>query len=457
MIISFKEFEERHKASPKWQNLSKAERQARYQSYVSSVAGASANRQSGPKRQKTVKKMLKADRKASKKSSKVGGTAVGALSGPSYDYASVLHNPFLNVPPVGYPMSGNAPSFKYRGFAVGQMTVGANGSGQVTMSPLICANGAAQGIRYTNTAASNCPGDRFMPPSATGTVTAALNVPLTASSGGAAQTLIRMVAAGIRIRSAQALLEKKGECISLMIPISGLDIDNITFQAALTDYRNFASRHPLNIPESPWFSALWSPTEPPGQLISSSNPRFSQSADAVYDNLSTLSTFTQTNLGIAVQGATPGDIFEWEAYGWYEAFGAAALVTSNSTVTPSDPAGVSLISAAVSKQSINAMTKNVDGAIPASTVVNGFEKALGYMSNLFGTQNATKSLTSSASSDSNLIDGIPEDQWISQMEDRWLNLFSLPSPPSSIDSAAPVAEESLSGVGDLMESLAALA
>jgi len=161
-------------------------------------------------------------------------------------------------------------------------------------------------------------------------------------------------------------------------------------------------------------------------------------ADTIYQTLAVLPPSNYA-LGILVVGAAPGTIFDFEVVGFYELFGGTQLVSIGATPTYSDPAGLSVIEASTNNVAVNALAKNEDGAVTASSILSSVSGAVDQMSK-FG-QTLTNALSPS----------VPDvgTSTIEDLEAR-LGALQMPSVPSGgvAQSGISFGEEALEGVGE---------
>lgn len=446
-VMTYKQFVAKHKASGTWMELPDSEKRKRYEDYLSS----------GPNPKWYVNNPAAAAgaQKVKLSTGPNGGTRIGKsaasaiakqyglkMSPQTHQYLTALSNPFCpRLQNVGYPMSGGVPSYKFRAFARGQMVLGVNGTGYIMADPVAAVAVDIPAVSYSDTALY--PGGAAFPGSAAGVGQAnvPINSPVATTTTLASSTAYRLVAMGIRIRSEVALLEKAGSCISTLNPLQNSDLFGVTSQQALTDFWKTTKWTPLNTADSAWHSVLWSATMPNGPVAGPA-PSFGGSAATIYQTLASApSTEGNYSIGILVVGGQAGQVYDFEVVGFYELFGGNLLVQISATPTYSDPTGVATIEASTQNVSINAMSKNEEGAVTAKSILSSVGNAVSNMSTIG--QQVTNAINSAVPNVGSTTSTLQD------LEARLAGL-KMPSVPTGgvTSSVVDFGEEALEGIGE---------
>lgn len=380
-MLTKNEFYARHAQSPKWAALSKEAKKARYQGYLKSTAGAVAFRQATPK----------ATKKALGKPS--GGSGVGkayvkssgyAMNPRTHDFLTARMNPFCpRISNVGYPSGVPAGTVKARIWARGSLQTNAAGFGSIMLSTGSATGGTAA-VQYSSSAAYPMITDAFPNPGAAGTSNQALTgVPIPVASAGPS-TLVRIVAAGIRIRNTTPLLLKGGSAKSICYPLPLVDLSGVTGAQCLTQFAKYSNWYDLANADTPWYSAVWSPTIPSEAAVAYGLQTLNKVDGAFFPLASVLSINNNIDLGILIAVPTVGvSTFDWEVVEWVEYMGAppsnpgtaADLINSMTTQSTPDPLGLSITSMANQTMIANAEPKTTEGAVTSSSILSSLGNA----------------------------------------------------------------------------------
>lgn len=440
-MLTYEQFLAKHSKSAKWQSLPKSEKKRRYQQYLASPnsAYAATTGASSSKIRSTSSGGGKAK----------GKTAYAALcealglklSPATHDYLTALYNPFCpRLTSVGFPDGAPNGSQKVRAWARFQVVTNAAGHGYVFYNPIACAAVNVAGVSYSSASTYTGATDAF-PPSASGTGQTNINlsgVPYATSSVGATGLMWRHVASGVRIRSTQAMLSKQGECKAFCNPVPDGDVFAVTGSDILGIYYKYAKWYQMNTADTPWFSAIWSPSAPSaGQFVRNAVVADVPAANAIYADLTQAASFGAYSTGLLIAGA-PNAVFNCEVIVYYEYFGSQIALQGLTTPSISDPLGVSAASTMATVSTPNAAERTTDGSVSFSSIMSNAASVAKTMSTFLG----------GSSKDVSSINGMT----VEQME------AYLPSVPTAAPEAASLVEGSSLGgfLADAVEAAPAL-
>ncbi len=383
--LSYSQWKDKHKQSPKYSNLSKSEWRARYDSYLASVSAGraplaqylpkSASGKKNPPSRQTGPTGSRGRSQASSLSSSLGFK----LNPKTHDYLTARTNPFCpRIRDVGYPVPVVGGSLKWRAFARATLQTNANGYGWLLLTPGVTGWPDLSGISYSlagNTQATDSIPGSFAPaPGVQSQVTGMTGGPMTSA---AAQSLgpnsfVRLLALGARIRCDAPLLNKAGSIKTFSLPLMDQDAFTLTGNQLLTTFPNYTQWYQANIADSPWFSTVFSPSFP---LIQNTVGLIGQDTWQMEGGVMQIGSIVgladqvSCTMGIIISGA-PNQTFDFEVVGWYEMFGQIVLGNSYATPTYADPIGQSIVQGVTQTQSLNTMTKTATGAVDASNVLS---------------------------------------------------------------------------------------
>jgi hypothetical protein len=315
-MLSKQKFEDKHKV--KFQNLTQAQKDARYKSYVTSYKNA--NPRDGVKANRANN--FKNDARNLGMAGGPSPLTYRTLSQCSKKYLAVLANPWLPISDACVPDNITIPSFKVNFFTRATFVVGTAGVGFVNMNPYICFgdNPWIDVTTATYAATDIVPDD-----SSPAYTTYLNNSPYTTADFQSPNGTLRrrVVAAGIKARYIGPELTRSGRVIEYRQLINdSVFIGGPISIGALMNNRETVSAGV----DREWHYALWRPAN---------------STDCFYE---TDDKLAEACLLIAVQGAPPGASYEFEAIAHFEIIGSRL---PNTTKSESDPIGIGVVSSAI--------------------------------------------------------------------------------------------------------------
>lgn len=417
-LLTFPEFKAKHKL--KYSGLGNAQIRQRYDNYLSSSEPSRGLIPSGRVRQKnpfggsaiSMSQIQDPEWLASK-----GMVAPGvSLSAESTKYIGALTDPsnaaFIGA---GYPQASQGPSLKSRFFVRGTMIVGTAGVGFAMFSPL---SGMVNDQTCVAVSDQNYTGAKF-PASANGigVQNYSSNSTLTSIKGTAG----RIVAASIKISPAGKLIDEAGIVTTISSP-GGIGLYGVDASSIQTEWWRHAQVHEQPREGNRKFSALWTPTFPNLPFFNMANndgilDRARANAGSGLVELVDITSMSVHNLGVIVEGATPGFVYYVEAYVHCEFFAGALVlsttqgednvVTQHATPTYSDATAIDLVNSS-NGVSLNALPKTDDGSSASSSVtewlgnaakgVTYFANAMKSLGSMTGSGGASQLMSSVGSS-----------------------------------------------------------
>ncbi len=416
--LSYAQWKDKHKKSPKYSNLSKSEWRARYDSYLAAVsAGRAPLAQYLPKAPKAKKNPPARQTGGTGSRGRSQASALASqlgfkLNPKTHDYLTARTNPFCpRIRDVGYPVPVVGGSLKWRAFARATLQTNANGFGWLLLTPGATGWSDLQGISYSlagNLQATDAIPGSFAPNvGVESQISAMTGGPMSSASAQATgpNSFVRLLALGARIRCDAPLLNKAGSIKTFSLPLMDQDAFTLTGNQLLTTFPNYTQWYQANIADSPWFSTIFSPSFP---LIQNTVGLIGQDTWQMEGGVMQIGSIVgladqaSCTMGIIISGA-PNQTFDFEVVGWYEMFGQIVLGNSYSTPTYADPIGLSVVSGVTQTQSLNTMTKTATGAVDASNVLsevgNSIKTVLGkidpasVLSSMFGGKSSTAAST----------------------------------------------------------------
>lgn len=379
----------KHASSTKFQSLTAAEKERRYEQY----------RASGPNPKFAVKsvglgsagKQLSKLRSVSKRSASVVAALQQAMGGAhtaqGHDYLTARFNPFCpRLRTVGYPDPTPGGSLKVRGFLDVTVVTNAAGVGFIACSSDAGANYQNPSVYYTSNAAAwtgTAPAT-FVPSGAPGTTSVGLPVPLGNGDDTFNGIFYRKLGYGIRIRSETMLLAKAGIATFIDFPgTQGLLGNGLTDNDYRSLYPNWVTSTVLDEGRSPWMSTIWSPKNPTEAMLTfmpsaSVSVHNWDSANAVKGPLGAMANPIQSRFdqGILINGA-PNATFQAQVVGFYEYMGNQRnnLMVSMQTPSYSDPVVAAAVAKSIAAAPANVMPRNTEGAVTLSGIFQSVASA----------------------------------------------------------------------------------
>lgn len=379
----------KHASSTKFQSLTAAEKERRYEQY----------RASGPNPQFAAKavglgsagKQSTKLRGVSKRSASVVAALQQAMGGAhtaqGHDYLTARFNPFCpRLRTVGYPDPSPGGSLKVRGFLDVTVVTNSAGVGFIAASSDGGANFQNPSVYYTSNAAlwTGVAPATFVPSGAPGTTSVGLPVPLGNGDDTTKGIFYRKLGYGIRIRSETALLNKAGIATFIDFPgATGLLGNGLTDNDYRSLYPNWVTSTILDEGRSPWMSTIWSPKNPSDAMLTFmpagvGNVHNWDSANSVKGPLGAMPNPMETRFdqGILINGA-PNATFQCQVVGFYEYIGNQRnnLMISMQTPSYSDPVVASAAAKAIAAAPANVMPRNTEGAVTMSSIFNSVASA----------------------------------------------------------------------------------
>lgn len=385
--LSYAQWKDKHKSSPKYSNLSKAEWKARYDSYVASTnAGRAPLAQYAPKTaQKKNPPARQTGGNGSRGKSQASSQAASLgfkLNPQSHDYLTALSNPFCpRLRNVGYPQPVVGGSLKWRSFARATLSTNTAGFGYLQICPGLTGWSDQIGVGYSlvgNVQATDAVPGSFAPVVGVQSGTTAMTGgPMSSAAAGllGPNTFVRLLALGARIRCDAPLLNKAGSIKTFCLPLMNSDAFGITGNNLLTAFPNYTQWYQANIADSPWFSTTFSPAFPQLQLDAGLAGFDTWQMQGGLMPIQSLINNGSCTMGIIISGA-PSQTFDFDVVGWHEMFGQVVLGNSYSTPTYADPLGLSIIEGVTQTQSLNTMTKTATGAVDASNILSSVGESI---------------------------------------------------------------------------------
>jgi len=379
----------KHASSTKFQSLTAAEKERRYEQY----------RASGPNPKFAAKtvglgsagKQLGKLRSVSKRSASVVAAlqqAMGAThTAQGHDYLTARFNPFCpRLRTVGYPDPSPGGSLKVRGFLDVTVVTNAAGVGFIACSTDAGANFENPSVYYTSNAIAwtgTAPAT-FVPSGAPGTTSVGLPTPLGSGDDVNNSIFFRKLGYGIRIRSETALLAKAGIATFIDLPgTTGLLGNGLSDNDYRSLFPNWVTSTVLDEGRSPWMSAIWSPKNPNDAMLTfmpsaAVNTHNWDSANAVKGPLGAMANPIKNrfDLGILINGA-PSSTFQAQVVGFYEYIGNQRnnLMVTMMTPSYSDPVVAAAAAKSMAAAPANVMPRNTDGAVTMSSIFNSVTSA----------------------------------------------------------------------------------
>lgn len=483
-MLSYKAFKEKHRSKYDKEKLSNAQIKKRYDDYKASYQ-ANPNRGPDqrymPKGYSAVTRGLDEDRWRFAQNKRVavappGGNKLAAqypkdyfqggytkchhlapgvaLCPTSCLYMCALADPFdpRLVGKVGYPMSPNMPTNKFRAFSRGTFAASSTtGTAYVAFSPLAACVNSSNCISHSLTGYTET--DKF--PASFSAVASQIvvntsNSPLNNASG----TFVRIVAAGVRVAPVNKLEDTSGLVYCITQP-GGSDLTDVTSAIAETQLWRSTQIHAQTQEVGTMFSATWSPTvtNSPYEIAASSSSEDNVvNAGSGWIETSDIASHFNNNLGILITGTVAGNEYWYEAYVHVEAVTLQNAATANgnqirnyATPSYSDPEAVALISSSQGVP-LNSLPKNQDGVVTSSSVAS-------FLSN------AAQGISSFANASSKIASAIGGNTSNSSFPPLPLGeepLGGFLAPSSVTDEAGPLVEMLGEG-GEVLETLAPLA
>lgn len=485
MVLTFDEWKTKHNNSPKYAKLSKEQKRRRYNDYLQSVRASGGS--GGPllgSVGKTSKALGTRGSLSAPFSTNAGAKVLALRAGRmlsmpinprTHDLLTARSNPWCTrIRQVGYPVNVPAGSVKWNARARGTLQCNAAGFGYIMVSPGFSGFPDNPCISYSSgpayTAAADAFPASFNPPGSTQTGMAgspSTFASISANPYQVSSTWVRLLALGVKVRSNAALLSKSGSIKTVAAPFMNTDILAWTGANLLQTMPLYTKWFQANEADSPWYSALFSPSYP--TMLSGS-----QTAGGVglFDtwqleggvmSVASIDDGVQSSptMGILISGA-PNAVFDYDVSGFYEAFGSAFTGISFLSPTFSDPPGLSAISDVTATTPMNAQQQTSEGSASAASVMGGLSSAVkavagsssvqGYISSFLGSLGGAKEISSSEpisapSLEGSLADfGLDEGSTIDDLTSR-LAALKMPSVPSSAGEAEGVGE-ALSMLGE---------
>lgn len=419
-ILTFPEFKAKHKL--KYSGLGNAQIRQRYDNYLSSSEPSrpTALVPSGRVRQKNPfggSAISMSQTRDPTWLAQHGMVAPGVqLSAPSTQYIGALTDPsnpaFIGA---GYPQASQGPSLKSRFFVRTTLTVGTSGTGFAAFSPL---SGIVNNLDAVAVSTAAYTGVGAFPASFSGTGVALHKTNSTlASIKGVAG---RVVAASVKISPVGKLIDEAGLITTVVAP-GGVGLNAVTAAAAQTEWWRYVQVHEQPREGNRKFSALWTPTFPNLPFFNDANSngildRARANAGSGLVELVDVAGMAVNNIGVIVEGATPGFAYYVEAYVHAEFFAGALfaadaeednVVTQHATPTYSDAAVMDLVNSSTGT-ALNALPKTDDGSSASTSVtewlgsaakgVSYFANAMQSLGSLAGGSEGASSLMSSVGS-----------------------------------------------------------
>lgn len=387
--LTYAQWKDKHKSSPKYSNLSKAEWRLRYDSYLASMQagrgplvqylpGTRSAKKNPPSRSGLTGK------NKGKQSAYSQAAALGFKLNPkTHDFLTARTNPFCpRIRDVGYPIPCVGGSLKWRAFVRGTLQTNAAGFGAVLLIPGM--TGWPDQLAVSASLATNTQATDSIPPSAAPVGYSAYGMQGAPMTSAAAQSLgpnsfVRLLGLGVRIRCDAPLLDKAGSIKTFSLPLIDQDAFTLTGNQILSTFPNYSQWYQANIADSPWFSSVWSPSFPAGLPSSGLVGQDTwQMEGGVMQINSIVGAADQASctMGILISGTGGVQSFDFEVDGFYEMFGQVVLGSTLATPTYADPLGSSIVAGVTQTQSLNTMTKTATGAVDASNVLSSVGESI---------------------------------------------------------------------------------
>lgn len=458
--LSYAQWKDKHKLSPKYANLSKAEWKNRYDSYVASVkAGRAPLAQYLPgtrSAMKNIPSLSGAKKNKGRQAASSQASSLGFKLNPkTHDFLTARTNPFCpRIRDVGYPVPCVGGSLKWRSFARATLETNAAGYGYIIITPGQAGwpdqNAIAYSLAGNTQAADAVPGSFGPNLGIESQVSSMIGAPMTVASAAAqVNSFVRLLGLGVRIRCDAPLLSKAGSIKTFSLPMINQDAFGLTGNQLLTIFPNYTQWYQANIADSPWFSSTFSPSFPNvnSVTIAEFDTWQQEGGTMAVTGIASGSNYGSCTMGILISGA-PNQTFDFDVVAFNEMFGSVVLGSTFATPTYADPIGTSIISGVTQTQSLNTMTKTATGAVDATNVLtavgNSIKTVLGkidpvsVLSSMFGGSSTSASTNVTPTPEVGPeLSGYAAD--VDSLAARLAGL-QMPSVPGMVDSSATLSD-----------------
>jgi hypothetical protein len=252
------------------------------------------------------------------------------LSKCSQLYSLALISPWNCPEPPCVPDNITIPSYKFQARARTNFVVGSGGCGFVMLDPYLFGTSEAS-VKITSNAYSSNAYD--LSDIGLLTVSSDSPYPLNQFQPFATQGLsLRVVGCAVKVRYTGAEITRAGQAVCVR------NSENGAWGGILGSSAFLADRESISRPvDREWSYAMWKPASP-------RDLAYWPTSASDYDEFSIL----EPSLGVVVFGSAENSNFEVDVCAWYELIGNSGL--PNLTASHSDPLGISVVSASLSKQ-----------------------------------------------------------------------------------------------------------